>query len=139
MNQIVNFHGHDASICLSTTSGAEEEARAALRAAQHLARKGNREEARAVCAEMIARQQPLLARQPALLSETIATLAFAHGFGAISRLLRAVRGRQASIRVVPHGQATPPPDDRRGAVAQIALSEAALGDLAALEAWASAL
>lgn len=76
--------------------------RAALRALEQavgLARAGDLQRARELCAAVVFDMQPLLARRPALLRAVLHAALVARGFTFVSRLVLAISGR--SVRVVP--------------------------------------
>jgi hypothetical protein len=76
-------------------------ARGALDTAVALARTGDRQGAREICAAVLFDAQPLIAARPELLRATVCALLAAHGFRLLSRLVLALSGRNVQVGLLP--------------------------------------
>jgi len=80
-----------------------DNAYAALDAAAALARNGNHQQAREICAAVIFEAQPIIATRADLLRATLYSLVLARAFGLLSRLVMATRGRSVKLALLPPG------------------------------------
>jgi hypothetical protein len=76
-------------------------ARASLDAAAALARAGDRQRARELCAAVLFEAQPMIAARADLLRATLYALLTAHGFKLLSRVLLAMTGRAVHVALLP--------------------------------------
>jgi hypothetical protein len=75
-------------------------ARAALDAAVALARTGDRQCARQICAAVVFDAQPMIAARAELLGATLHALLMAHGFRLLSRVVLAMSGRSVQVALL---------------------------------------
>jgi hypothetical protein len=98
----------------SSDAAMADAAVAALNTAAGLARAGDRQRARELCAAIVFDMQPLIAARAELLRAVLRALLMAHGFKLLSRVAMAVVGRSIEIVVLP---------DRAGPIALPRLRE----------------
>jgi hypothetical protein len=94
----------------SSAEALADTAHAALDAAVALARTGNRQQAREICAAVIFEAQPMIAAHADLLRATVYVLLLAHAFGLLARLVGATSGRNVTVTLLPqcNGPIAPP-------------------------------
>jgi hypothetical protein len=94
----------------SSPDGVQQVALAALDAAVGLARAGDHQAARELCAAVAFQAQPVIAARSDLLRAVCRALLLAQGFRQLSRLLMAVSGRHIQVKLRPPapGPAAPP-------------------------------
>jgi hypothetical protein len=85
-------------------------ARKALDAAVAMARSGDRQGARELCAAIVFDGQPIIAARAELLRRTVYALLVAHGFRLLSRVVLTMSGRSVQVTLLPYvaGPVVPP-------------------------------
>ena len=138
MTQVIRFPLKLARAAGSTADDSSAAVRLALQSAWQLVHDGDRAAARLVCAATVAANQPLIARDAALLLDTVTVLAAARSFRAIERLLAAASGRSVRVSVGPartpeHGFSRP------GCMERHTISETCLEDPWLTRQWSEQL